>query len=280
MIDLKILIKNGVQFGHQTSRWHPNMGIYIWGEKNNIHLINVYETARLLEKAGQFLESVVSQGKSILWVGTKKAAREGVYNAAVELDLPYVINRWVGGTLTNYRQVKKSVSNLLHYEDILKKSDQFPYSKKELGLYQKRANKLQENVGGIRKLTWPVGAIVVVDIKREEVAVKEALSMGIPVVALVDTNSDPTGINYVIPANDDAPRSINVLLDYLKEQVKKGQAAAQERIQEEEAQEEERVYALEVDSEEEEGKKPVKKTVSSSKPKSVKKAVVKDSAED
>ncbi|MHB9148393.1 MAG: 30S ribosomal protein S2 [Candidatus Amoebophilus sp.] len=259
MIDLKTLVKNGVHFGHQTSRWSPKMEPYIWGQKNNIHLIDVSKTARLLDKAASFLEATASEGKPILWVGTKKAAHDIIERVGCELEMPYVVNRWVGCTLTNYRQVKKSVANMLHYYDVLDKSDSFNYSKKELSIFQKRAEKLEASVGGLRKLTWPVGAIVVVDIKKENVVIKEALAMGIPVVALVDTNCDPSGIDYVIPANDDAPRSINLLVNYLADSAKKGLTVAQKRHQEEQIAEEEQRYMLELESEEEAAKKPAKK---------------------
>lgn len=226
MIDLRELINNSVHFGHQTSRWHPKMKPYIWGYKNNIHLIDVSKTAYQLEKAAKFLQEVAAKGKQILWVGTKKAAQDIIYKIAKELNLPYVIHRWVGGTFSNYRQVRKSVANLLHYEDIIAKSDQYYYSKKELNVFQKKVDRLQKSVGGIRNLIWPVGAVVVVDVKKEHVCVKEAKVAGIPVVALVDTNCDPSSIDYVIPANDDAPRSISILLGYLQEAVKQGLAAA------------------------------------------------------
>lgn len=225
-IDLRKLIKNQVHFGHQTSRWNPKMAPYIWGQKNNIHLIDVSKTAHQLEKAAAFLKSLAAEGKSILWVGTKKAAQEIIGRTAQELGNPYVIHRWVGGTFSNYRQVRKSIANLLNYEDILSKSEQFPYSKKELNLYQKRADRLEKNVGGIRMLAWPVGAVVIVDVKKEHVAVKEALTMGIPVVAIVDTNSDPSDIAFPIPGNDDAPRSISVLIEHVAQAVKQGQEAA------------------------------------------------------
>jgi small subunit ribosomal protein S2 len=236
-LDLKALIKSGVHFGHETSRWNPKMAPYIWGSKNGIHLIDISKTAYLLEQAAKFLESIAAEGKSILWVGTKKPAQEIVLNAARELNLPFVVNRWVGGTFSNYRQVRKSVANLLQYEDIVAKAGEFHYSKKELNTYQKRIDRLIKNVGGIRNLVWPVGAVVVVDVKREHVAIKEALATGIPIVAIVDTNSDPSMIDYVIPANDDAPRSINVLIDRLVEAVKKGQEVAATKPQELSAQE-------------------------------------------
>ncbi len=231
-IDLKTLIKSGVHFGHQTSRWDPKMRPYIWGSKNGIYLIDVSKTAYQLEQAAKFLESLAAEGKTILWVGTKKPAQEVIEKAGKECQLPYVVNRWVGGTFSNYRQVRKSVANLLHYEDIIAKAQELHYSKKELNTYQKLIDRLMKNVGGIKHLSWPVGAVVIVDVKKEHVAVKEAITTGIPVIALVDTNSDPSLINYVIPANDDAPRSITVLINYLIEAVKKGQSVAANKPQE------------------------------------------------
>ena len=226
MIDLKLLIKSGVHFGHQKSKRNPKMDPYIWGYKNNVNLIDVSKTAYQLERAARFLESVAAENKTILWVGTKKPAQETILHIARELNQPYVVYRWVGGTFSNNRQVRKAVANLLHYNDILEKSEQFPYNKKELSTFQKRVDRLNRIVGGIRSLTWPVGAVIVVDVKKEHVAVKEALSMGIPIVALVDTNSDPSSVDYVIPANDDVPRSINVLLSYLADAVHRGQQIA------------------------------------------------------
>lgn len=223
MVDLKQLIKNGVHFGHQTAKWSPKMGPYIWGSKNNIHLINVAKTAFQLERASEFLKCIVSEGKTVVWVGTKKAAQEAIEKAGRELNLPFVVHRWVGGTFSNYRQVRKSVANLMHFEDVLTKSEDLNYNKKELNVIQKKIDRLEKNVGGIRQLTWPIGAVIVVDVKKEHVCVKEAIATGIPIVALVDTNSDPSLIDYVIPANDDAPRAVSVVVDYLIEAVKKGQ---------------------------------------------------------
>lgn len=226
MIDLKKLAQAGVQFGHLTSRWCPKMKPVIWGQKNGIHLIDLSKTAQELEKAAQFLESVAATGKPILWVGTKKAAQGAIRQTAESLQLPFVTHRWIGGILTNYPQVKKSVTKLLHYEDIIAKAEQSHYTKKELSSYGKLIERLEKNVGGIRKLGWPLGALVVVDVKKEHVAVKEALYAGIPVVALVDTNSNPEGIQFPIPANDDAPRSIEVLISYLAEAVRRGKEVA------------------------------------------------------
>ncbi|MBI2775044.1 30S ribosomal protein S2 [Candidatus Dependentiae bacterium] len=226
MIDLKKLIEAGVHFGHKTSRWNPKMEPFIWGHRNNIHLINVKATGDRLEKAAQFLESIASTKKSILFVGTKKVAQEPVATVGQRLKLPYVIHRWIGGTLTNNSQVKKSITKLLHFEDIVSKSDQHLYTKKEYGVYQKMVDRLMKNVGSIRNFTMPVGAVVLVDVKKEQTALREANAMGIPVVALVDTNSDPSMVNYPIPGNDDAVSSIRIMLDYLADAVARGQEKA------------------------------------------------------
>src|SRR3990172_12718270 len=198
MIDFRKLVKAGVHFGHQTSRWLPKMGPYIWGVKNNIHLIDVSKTAHQLEKAAQFLQEVAREGKQVLWVGTKKPARAIVQEVATKLDMPYVNYRWVGGTLSNFSQVKKSITRLLHYEDVLEKSEKYPhYTKKELSKVKKNVERLQGVIGGIRKLAWPVGAIVLIDVNKEHSALQEAVKVRVPVVALVDTNADPSLVDYV-----------------------------------------------------------------------------------
>lgn len=227
-IDFRALVKAGVHFGHQTSRWNPKMKQFIWGHQNNVHLIDVSKTAQQMEKAASFLEGVAAEGKTILWIGTKKPAQEIIQTAAKNLSMPYVVHRWIGGTLSNRHQVRKSVTKLLHYEDVVAKSEksQTFYTKKELGVFNKMIERLQKNVNGIRNLAWPLGAIVLVDVNKERAALKEAIAMGIPVVALVDTNGDPSLVDYVIPANDDAPRAIKVVIDYLEQAVQKGKADA------------------------------------------------------
>ena len=221
------LVKAGVHFGHQKSRWCPKMEQYIWGYKNKVHLIDVSKTAFQLDKSEKFLESIAAEGKTVLWVGTKKAASKTIQEIAVKLNQPYVNHRWLGGTLLNFSQVKKSLTRLLHYEDILAKSESNPfYTKKELNLYRKTADKLEKTVGGIRKLALPVGAIVVVDVSKEQSAVKEAVLMGVPVIGIVDTNSDPSLVDFVIPANDDSVQAVSLLLNYLADAVVRGKDAA------------------------------------------------------
>jgi len=227
------LVKAGVHFGHQKSRWCPKMEPYIWGYKNKVHLIDVSKTAFQLDKAEKFLESTASEGKTVLWIGTKKAAAAPIKDIALRLNMPFVNHRWLGGTLLNFSQVKKSLTRLLHYEDILAKAESNPfYTKKELNLFKKTVDKLEKTVGGIRNLSLPIGAVVVVDVNKEYSAVKEASSMGVPVVALVDTNSDPSMVDYVIPANDDSPQSISLLLNYLGQAVERGKDVAAKKAKE------------------------------------------------
>lgn len=226
MIDFRKLIKAGVHFGHEDSRWFPAMAPYIWGKKNNIHLIDVSKTAFQLERAAQFLESIASEGKQILFVGTKEPAQAIIENIAKKTGMPYVNHRWIGGTLNNFAQVKKSVTRLLHYEDVIARAEKYPhYTKKELSIIQKNIDRLLKNVGGIRSLNWPVGAVILVDVTKEKSALKEAVSVGIPVVAIVDTNSDPSLVDYVIPANDDAPSSIEFIINFLGDAVATGKKA-------------------------------------------------------
>lgn len=232
MIDMRKLIEAGVGFGHRTSVWNPKMAPYIWGHKNDVHLIDVSKTAFLLQKAADFLESVATQGKAILWVGTKKSAQDSVLSAGQKLGMPYVSHRWVGGTLSNFPQVKKSVTKLLHFQDIIDRAEteEFTqYTKKELNVFRKNVERLKKNVGGIVGLRWPVGAVVLVDVRKESAALREAVAMGVPVVALVDTNCDPSLVDYVIPGNDDAPRSVSLLVNYLQDAAQRGKTVADQK---------------------------------------------------
>jgi small subunit ribosomal protein S2 len=222
MVDFKELLKAGVHFGHKTSFGNPKMRPYIWGAKNRIHLIDVSKTATLLDIAGNKLKDLASNGGAILWVGTKKPAQMVIEKVGKELDMPFVVNRWIGGTLSNYAQVKKAITRYLFLrDDILKKSDTL-YTKKELVMLQKQLNRLEKNVGGIVNLEFPPAAIVVVDAQKEYSAVKEAFGMKIPVIGLVDTNTDPSFINCVIPCNDDSPRSVKLIIETLAAKVAEG----------------------------------------------------------
>ncbi len=232
MIDFNQLIKAGLQFGHQTSRWCPKMEPYIWGKRGGIHLLDVSKIAYSLEKAANFLETTAAEGKSILWVGTKKPAKELVARVAQELNMPYVNHRWVGGTISNFHQVKKAVTKYLHYKDIIAKAaenaEAFHYTKKEIGVFQKTADRMEKIVGGLKDLRMPLGAIILIDVNKEETALYEANAAGIPVIALVDSNGNPTGVDFVIPGNDDSPKGIQLILEYLAARAAKGIAHAKE----------------------------------------------------
>jgi small subunit ribosomal protein S2 len=222
MLDLKKMLEVGVHFGHKTSRWSPKMRPYIWGARNKVHLIDVSKTAMLLEHAGKFLKEVASTGGQFLFVGTKKAAQDIVKDSATAVKMPFVIHRWVGGTLSNYEQVKKAITRLMHMRDVVKKGVTH-YKKKEISMIQKEIARLEKNVGGIVGFEYPPAALILVDAKKEASAVKEAKRLNIPVVALIDTNTDPEGVSFIIPGNDDSPKAIAYVVKYLEECVKEGQ---------------------------------------------------------
>jgi small subunit ribosomal protein S2 len=219
---IELLFEAGVQYGHRTKCWCPKMKPFIWGEKDGIYLINVALTDIQLSKAEEKLESIAASGLPILWVGTKKVARNIVTKHAIACDSPYFSNRWIGGSLTNYHEVKKAVKNMLFNEEILQKSDRSFHTKKELNVLGKKIDRAKKTVSGIEKLTWPIGALVIVDAQKDRVAINEAYRMGIPVISLVDTNCDPEGISIVIPANDDLEKSIDILLKYLSDSIVRG----------------------------------------------------------
>jgi small subunit ribosomal protein S2 len=226
MIDFKQLIDVGLHFGHQKSRWCPKMESYIWGHRGGVHLIDISKTAYALQKTATFLEAVVARGETVLWVGTKKPAKEMIATVGQATKMPYVDYRWVGGTITNYHQVKKAVTKLLHFEDVIAKSskENSPYTKKEVVRFQKLAERLARSVGGLKALTQNIGAIVLIDVRKEQTALLESVASGVPVVALVDTNSDPSGVQFVIPGNDDSAKGIAFVLNYLQDAVLKGAA--------------------------------------------------------
>lgn len=224
MIDFKQLIDVGLHFGHQKSRWCPKMEPYIWGHRGGVHLIDISKTAHALQKTASFLETVVARGEMVLWIGTKKPAKEAIVQAGIATGMPYVDYRWVGGTITNFHQVKKAVTKLLHYEDILARANRenSPYTKKEVARIQKLADRLRRSIGGLKTLAMPIGAVVIIDVRKEQTALLEAVASHLPVVGLVDSNSDPSGIDFVIPGNDDSAKGIAFVLEYLQEAVKKG----------------------------------------------------------
>ena len=214
-VDVKVLLEAGVHFGHQTRRWNPKMKPFIFGERNGIYIIDLSKTLVRLQEAKDFLRRTVGSGRQVLFVGTKKQAQEQVRKAAESLNQPYVVNRWLGGMLTNNRTIRQSVARMRKLESMEKDGTMEKLPKKEIAALRHELAKLQKNLSGVADMDQLPGALFVVDICRDEIAVSEANRLNIPVVALVDTNCSPDPVAYPIPANDDAIRSIQVILEDL-----------------------------------------------------------------
>jgi len=219
---IKQLLEAGVHFGHQTNRWNPKMEKFIFGEKSGIYIIDLEKTAEYLKKACEFVKEVARAGSYILFVGTKKQAQKTVKESAEKCDMFFVTERWLGGTLTNFATIRKSINKLEKLENTKTDGIYDSVSKKERAQIDKQIVKLNKTLSGIRKMDRLPGAVYVVDSKMEEIAVKEAKKLGIPIVALVDTNCNPDVINYIIPGNDDALRSINLVTELLTESIVAG----------------------------------------------------------
>ncbi len=220
------MLKHGVHFGHQTSRWHPKMEPFIFTTRNGVHIINLEKTVQYLERALDFLQKQAASGADILLVATKKQAREMVKKAAEELNLPYVVDKWVGGTFTNFKTIAQLIKKLDKLEAQKEKGEWSRYTKKEQLRLAREYEKLLAKVGGIRTLKKIPDVMFVIDIKEEKTAVAEARKVGVPIVALVDTNANPDLVDYPIPANDDAVRSLELMVGLIKEAIKLGQEEA------------------------------------------------------
>lgn len=210
-VSMKELLEAGCHFGHQTKRWNPKMKPYIFGARNGIYIINLQKSVGMFKNAYDFIADVAASGKSVLFVGTKKQAREAIYEEANRAEMFYVQNRWLGGMLTNLQTVKTSIERLSHLNEIQNDGTIESYTKKERLKLGKDRDKLEAVIGGISQMKGLPGAIFIVDPKKESIAVKEAKRLNIPIVGLVDTNCDPDDIDYVIPGNDDAIRSIRLI---------------------------------------------------------------------
>ena len=221
-IEIKELVKAGVHFGHLTRKWNPNMSPFIYSEKNGIHIINLYKTINKLEEACGALEKISSSGRKILFVATKKQAKDIISKSASEVNMPFITERWPGGMLTNFVTIRKAVKKMSAIDRTKEDGTFETLSKKEKLRVDRTRAKLEKNLGSITSMTRLPGALFVVDIRREHIAVREANKLNIPIFALVDTNTDPNKVNFGIPANDDATKSIEVILKYITESIKKG----------------------------------------------------------
>ncbi len=240
-VSMKQLLESGVHFGHQTRRWNPKMERYIFGQRNGIYIIDLKKTVRLLKEACRFVRDIAAEGGSVLFVGTKKQAQDTVKEEAKRCEQFYVNQRWLGGMLTNYDTIRKSINKLKDLEAQLADEEELSHrrTKKERNEMMKQRDKLQKNLGGIKNMDGLPSVIFITDTRKEHIAVLEANRLKIPVVAIVDTNCDPDDIDYVIPGNDDAIRAVRLISGRIAESVIEGRMAASEG-EEEQSEDQER----------------------------------------
>ncbi len=230
VISMKALLEAGVHFGHQTSRWNPKMRPFIFGARNGIHVIDLQKTSKLFDRAYYFTRDLVARGEKVLFVGTKKQAQNVVLEEANRCNMFFVNNRWLGGTLTNFRTIRQSVERLKTLNKMAADGSFSRLTKKEVLHFERESQKLERNIPGIREMTRLPGLLFMVDPKKERIALKEALKLNIPVVAVTDTNCDPDPIDFVIPANDDAIRAIKLFTEKMADACIEGSRIYQERL--------------------------------------------------
>ena len=230
-VSMKLLLESGVHFGHQTNKWNPKMKPYIFGARNGIYIIDLQQTVEMFKGAYSFVVDTITKGGEILFVGTKKQAQESIREEAERCGMPYVNYRWLGGMLTNFSTIKKRIDRLNELDAMFSSESVHVFPKKEILLYQKEKEKLDKVLGGIRRMKGHPAAIFVVDPKKEDIAVHEARKLGVPVVAIVDTNCDPDVVDYVIPGNDDAIRAIKLFSARIADAVLDGKKKFEEKIQ-------------------------------------------------
>ncbi len=221
-VSMKALLESGVHFGHRTNKWNPKMRPYIFTERNGIHIIDLQQTVKLLEEAAEKVTEVVANGGTVLFVGTKRQAQETIQEEAERCGMPYVNQRWLGGTLTNWITIQERIVELARLEKMFETGEAQALTKKERLLLERDINRLDTRLSGLRNMKTLPSLLFVVDIEREDTAVKEAVSKDIPVLAMVDTNCDPRYIDYVIPSNDDAIRAIKLLVGRIADAVVEG----------------------------------------------------------
>jgi small subunit ribosomal protein S2 len=224
-VSMRQMLEAGVHFGHQTRFWNPKMAPFIFGERNKIHIINLEKTQPLYAQAAAFIKNVAAEGGKILFVGTKRSARDAVQKEATRCSMPYVNQRWLGGMLTNFKTIRQSIKRLNELDEMAQNGTLERRGKKEAQMLRREMEKLLRSLGGIRDMTALPDALFVIDVGHEEIAIHEAKKLGIPVVAVVDTNCSPDGIDYVIPGNDDAMRAILLYAGGVADSVLEGKAS-------------------------------------------------------
>ncbi|QNL51249.1 30S ribosomal protein S2 [Olivibacter sp. SDN3] len=249
------LLDAGVHFGHLTRKWDPKMAKYIFMERNGIHIIDLNKTLAKLEEASSAIKQIVKSGRKVLFVATKKQAKDIVADQAKAVNMPYVTERWLGGMLTNFATVRKSIKKMSNIDKMTKDGTYDVLSKKEKLMIQRERVKLENLLGGIADLNRLPAALFIIDVKKEHIAVSEALKLNIPTFAMVDTNSDPTNIDFPIPSNDDATKSINLITNVIKQAIVEG-LEERKRDKEEEAEKEAAAAKAKIDSGEEAAPEP------------------------
>jgi len=271
---MKLLLEAGVHFGHQTRKWNPKMKPYLFGARNGIYIIDLQTTTKLLKDAHNFIAKAVSEDGAVLFVGTKKQAQDSIVEEAERCGMFHVCNRWLGGTLTNFQTIKKSINRLKELEEMKRDGSFSRYTKKEVIRMEKELAKLEKSLGGIKDMDELPSALFIVDTKKEKIAVNEGKKLGIPIVAVVDSNGDPEDIDYVIPGNDDAIRSIRLLTSIIADACIEGHREREEKLRAEEELEIKKEAELEKITEElkptEEKKEGPEVIVIPKKPKAVK----------
>ena len=221
-VNIQELLENGVHFGHLTRKWNPNMAPYIYTERNGVHIIDLYKTAAKIEETSEALKKIANSGRKILFVATKKQAKDIVSEKAKAVNMPYITERWPGGMLTNFVTIRKAVKKMAQIDRMKTDGSFNALSKREKLQINRQREKLEKNLGSISDMTRLPGALFVIDIKKEHIAVAEAQKLNIPIFAMVDTNSDPRQVDFVIPANDDASKSIDKVLGFVTDAIAEG----------------------------------------------------------
>jgi small subunit ribosomal protein S2 len=225
-VSMRQMLEAGVHFGHQTRFWNPKMAPFIFGERNKIHIINLEKTQPMYSDAANFVKSVVADGGKVLFVGTKRSAREAIEKEAKRCEMPYVNQRWLGGMLTNFKTIRGSIKRLMDLTEMSENGTLGKRGKKEATMMRREKDKLEKSLGGIKQMEAPPDVIFIIDVGHEEIAILEAKKLGIPVVAVVDTNCAPDSVDYVIPGNDDAMRAISLYATGIADAVIEGRSAA------------------------------------------------------
>lgn len=252
IVSMKSLLESGVHFGHRTNKWHPAMKPYIFTERNNIHIIDLQQTVKAIEDAYNLVRQTVADGGTVLFVGTKRQAQDTIEAESKRCNMPYVIYRWLGGTLTNWRTIRERINELERLERMRDSGEFEHFTKKETLIFNRKIERLEMLLGGVRNMAGLPDMLFVVDVRREETAIHEANLLKIPIVAMVDTNCDPRDVDYIIPSNDDAIRAIKLMVSTIANAVIEGKALWKEEEALEEAKRMEVAYELDMELSDEE----------------------------